>query len=365
MPGNTFGTLFRITSWGESHGPALGVVIDGCPPKMPLNEKDIQSELDKRRPGQSAIGTSRQEDDKIRILSGVFEGKTTGTPISMMIENTDQRSRDYSTIKNLYRPGHADYSWDLKYGIRDYRGGGRSSGRETVSRVMAGAIAKKYLKLKAKTQIIGYTTQVGPIKMTKPVTLSSATIKEIEKNTIRCPNPTLAKKMENYILKNKERGDSVGGIVEIVVKNCPASLGEPVFDKLQADLGKALFSIATVKAVEFGAGMDVTKMTGSENNDIMIKKGSQITTKTNHAGGIYGGISIGTDLIIRLAVKPASSIAKKQQTIDQKGHSTDIKVEGRHDACIIPRLIPVAQSMIAITLMDHFLRQLVIKHGSL
>jgi len=351
MPGNTFGTLFRVTTWGESHGPALGAIVDGCPAGFPLSEKDIQSELDRRKPGQSRVGTSRNEEDKVRILSGIFEGKTLGTPISLMVENRDQRSRDYSNIKNIYRPGHADYSWDLKYGIRDYRGGGRASGRETVSRVMAGAIAKKYLKLKEKTKIIGHTIQVGPIKAVK------FKESEIEKNSVRCADSAAAKKMGKYIIGVKEEGDSVGGIVEIIVRNTPPALGEPVFDKLQADLGKALLSIAAVKGIEFGAGLGTALLKGSENNDEFMVRAGKITTKTNRSGGIYGGISIGTDLIIRLAVKPSSSILKKQHTIDRKGHTATIKVEGRHDACIIPRLIPVAESMVAITLMDHYLRQ--------
>ena len=351
MPGNTFGTLFRVTTWGESHGPAIGTVIDGCPPNLPISEKDIQQELDRRKPGQSALGTSRKESDTVKILSGVFEGKTLGTPISMIVKNKDQRSRDYTKIKNLYRPGHADYSFDLKYGFRDYRGGGRSSGRETASRVMAGAIAKKYLKLKEKTRIIGHTIQVGDIVVKK------FNEKEIEKNAIRCADPTTAKKMEKYILSIKKEGDSIGGVAEFIVKNTPQALGEPVFDKLQADLGKALFSIATVKGVEFGLGFEVSKLKGSENNDTLTTKKGKIITKTNNAGGIYGGISIGTDLIIRVAVKAASSILKNQQTISKTGKKTTIKVEGRHDACIIPRLIPVAESMIAITLMDHYLRQ--------
>ena len=350
MPGNTFGTLFKVTTWGESHGPALGAVIDGCPAGFLLSEKDIQAELDRRRPGQSKVGTSRAEEDRVRILSGVFEGKTTGTPISLIVENKDQRSHDYSKIKDLYRPGHADLSYDLKYGFRDYRGGGRSSGRETISRVMAGAIAKKFLLAKEKTKIIGHTVQVGTIKASK------FDEKEIENNPLRCADPTIAKKMEQYVLKVKDEGDSVGGIVEIIVRNTPAGLGEPVFDKLQADLGKALFSIATVKGVEFGDGFGVAELKGSQNNDELIKRAGKITTKTNHAGGIYGGISIGTDLIIRIAVKPPASIGKSQHTVDKKGHSTTIKVEGRHDACILPRLIPVAESMVAITLMDHWVR---------
>jgi chorismate synthase len=344
MPGNTFGTLYRVTTWGESHGPAMGAVIDGCPPKLPLSEKDMQAELDRRKPGQSAVGTSRSESDKVRILSGVFEGKTLGTPISLLINNKDQRSKDYSKIKNIYRPGHADYSFDLKYGIRDYRGGGRSSGRETVSRVMAGAIAKKYLKIKEKTRIIGHTVQIGEIKANKFVE------KEIEKNAVRCADPVVAKEMEKYILSVKRNGDSCGGIAEFTVKNTPKALGEPVFDKLNADLSKALFSIGAVKGVEFGRGFEVTTLKGSQNNDNFI-------TKTNNAGGTYGGISIGKDLIIRVAVKPTSSILKKQEALSASGKKTSIKVEGRHDACIIPRLIPVAESMIAITLMDHYLRQ--------
>lgn len=351
MAGNTFGTLFKITTFGESHGPAMGVVIDGCPPKLPLVAEDIQKELDHRRPGQSQVGTSRQEADQVQILSGVFEGKTLGTPIALIIHNQDQRSKDYSKLKDLYRPGHADLSWELKYGIRDYRGGGRSSGRETACRVMAGAIAKKYLKLAEKTKIIGHTVQAGPIKAKS--FLESA----IEKNPLRCADPIAAKKMEDYILKVKAEGDSVGGIAEFIVKNTPTALGEPVFDKLQADLAKALLSIATVKGIEFGSGFNVTTLKGSENNDQFISKGKKITTKTNHAGGIFGGISIGTDLIIRLAIKPASSILKDQQTVNKKGQKADLKVEGRHDACIIPRLIPVAESMIALTLMDHYLRQ--------
>ncbi len=351
MPGNTFGTLFQITTWGESHGPALGVVVDGCPPGLTINESVMQKELNRRKPGQSYVGTSRKEQDRVEILSGIFEGKTTGTPISLMIRNQDQRSKDYSKIKDLYRPGHADLSFELKYGFRDYRGGGRSSGRETAARVMAGAIAKKYLKSAFKTKIIGHTKQVGEIASTR------FDEKNIEKNSLRCADAAISKKMENYVLNLKEKGDSCGGIAEFVIKNVPIGLGEPVFDKLQADLAKALFSIGTVKGVEFGKGFEVAKLKGSQNNDRLIKKGSKITTATNNAGGIYGGISIGTDIIIRVAVKPASSILKKQKSVTNKGKETTIKVEGRHDACIIPRLIPVAESMIAITLMDHYLRQ--------
>jgi len=351
MPGNTFGSLFCVTTWGESHGPALGAVIDGCPPNFPLTEKDIQIELNRRRPGQSEVGTARNEEDKVKILSGVFNGKTLGTPISLIIENKDHQSKDYSKIKNLYRPGHADLAWDIKYKIRDYRGGGRSSGRETAARVMAGAIAKKYLYSKFKTKIIGHTIQVADIKAI------SFNEKAIEQNNIRCADPKIAKAMEKLVLETKKDGDSVGGIAEFIIKMPPSGLGEPVFDKLQADLGKALFSIATIKGVEFGLGFESARRCGSQNNDEFINKNGKITTGTNNAGGIYGGISIGTDIIIRVAIKPASSILKTQNTVDTKGTKSTIKVEGRHDACIIPRLIPVAQSMIAIVLMDHVLRQ--------
>lgn len=357
MPGNTFGKLFSITTWGESHGPALGAVIDGCPPLLPLSVRDIQKELNRRRPGQSAIDSSRHEEDKVKILSGVFKGKTLGTPIALIIENTDQRYKDYRNLKNLYRPGHADLSWELKYGIRDYRGGGRASGRETASRVMAGAIAKKYLKLKTKTYIIGHTVQVGNIRAAK----FDKNI--IEKNSIRCADKKIARQMEKHILKVKADGDSVGGIAEFIVKNMPTALGEPVFDKLQADLAKALLSIATVKGIEFGSGFRISLMKGSRNNDEFVIRSKKIMPKTNHAGGIYGGISIGSDLIIRLACKPASSITKSQKTVTQMGKKTTLKIKGRHDACIIPRLIPVAEAMIAITLMDHYLRQKALGNG--
>lgn len=355
MPGNTFGKLFRVTTWGESHGAALGAVIDGCPPNFALDKKDIQYELDRRRPGQSKVGTSRKESDKVEILSGVFEGKTLGTPISLVIFNKDQRPKDYSKIKNIYRPGHADFSWDLKYGIRDYRGGGRASGRETTARVMAGAIAKKFLITRQKTKIIGHTIQVGNIKAEK------FKEEEIEKNPIRCADKIHAKKMENYILEARKNGDSVGGIAEFIVKNTPEGLGEPVFDKLEADLSKALFSIGAVKGVEFGKGFAAAALTGSQNNDEFTVKKGKITTSSNNAGGIYGGISIGTDLIIRIAVKPTPSISKKQETVTKSGKKQNLQITGRHDACIIPRLIPVAESMIAITLMDHYLRQIAVK----
>ncbi|MBD3328732.1 chorismate synthase [Candidatus Peregrinibacteria bacterium] len=350
MAGNTIGTLFRVTTWGESHGPALGVVIDGCPARLQLCENDVQAELDRRRPGQSEVGTARKEKDSVKILSGVFESMTTGTPISMAVFNDDQRSHDYDSIKKLYRPGHADYTYEQKYGIRDYRGGGRSSGRETVARVMAGAVAKKYLLEKTSIRIIGHSKQVGEI------VAENFDESHIEKNPLRSADPSLSKKKEEYVLKAKNEGDSVGGVAEFIIKNVPAGLGEPVFDKLEADLGKALLSIGTVKGVEFGSGFMSALKRGSENNDQFVSEKGFVTVASNDAGGILGGISSGHDIIVRVASKPASSILKEQNTVTKDGDPTKISVKGRHDAFILPRLIPVAEAMIAITLMDHYLR---------
>lgn len=316
MPGNTFGTIFKVTTWGESHGKALGAIVDGCPAGLKLDEKDIQTDLDRRKPNASKMSTKRKESDKVEILSGVFEGKTTGMPISMVVWNQNARSKDYSELKNVYRPGHADMVYQEKYGIRDYRGGGRSSGRETVSRVMAGAIAKKILA-KHKCMIKGSVLSTGELKS----------------------------------------GDSCGGLAEIIVKNPPKGLGEPVFDKLDADLAKAIMSIGAIKGFEIGAGFKVAQMLGSENNDEFEMRGRRIRTKTNNAGGILGGISTGEDIIIKFPVKPPASIAKEQKTVTLRGRSKSISIKGRHDACIVPRVIPVAESMIAITLVDHLLRQ--------
>ncbi len=354
MPGNSFGKLFKVTTWGESHGKALGVVIDGCPSGIKLTEKVIQVELDRRKPKSKTISTPRKEPDKVEILSGVFEGKTTGMPISMIVFNKNVKSADYNNLKNTYRPGHADLTYEMKYLNRDYRGGGRASGRETVARVMAGAIAKKVIKQLfgyKKMKIIGHTTQVGPHKSKKFVE------KEIENNEIRCADKDAAKKMIEYIRKMRVEGDSIGGLVEIRVKNCPYGLGEPVFDKLDADLAKAIMSIGAVKGVSFGAGFNVVSMKGSENNDqYKVVKNKQIETVANNAGGIYGGISSGEDLLINIAVKPTPSISKKQKTVDIGGKEVGMSIKGRHDACIVPRLIPVAESMVAITILDHLLR---------
>jgi chorismate synthase len=351
MAGNTFGTNFRITTWGESHGLATGVVIDGCPSKLQLSLQDIQKEVNRRKPAIGAISTTRREEDKVEILSGVFEGKTTGTPISLLVHNKDTRSKDYSKIKDVYRPGHADITYDLKYGFRDYRGGGRSSGRETLARVMAGAIAKKILKKNSKTEIYGHTIQVGKVKAGK--FLKS----EIEKNQMRCADKMAAKKMTKLVesIRFKE-GDSIGAIIEIVIKNPATGLGEPVFDKLDAELAKAMMSIGAVKGVEIGAGFDVVNMKGSENNDQMRTNKGKTRFLSNHSGGILGGISTGADITIRLAIKAVPSISKELKTVNSKGKNSKVKTLGRHDCCLAPRIIPVAESMAALVLVDALMR---------
>jgi chorismate synthase len=347
MAGNTYGKLYKKTTWGESPGKALGVIIDGCPPNIPLSELDIQKEVDKRKPNSSA-STSRKEADKIEILSGIFNGKTTGTPISIIVFNKDQKSSDYNNIKDLFRPGHADYTYELKYGIRDYRGGGRSSGRETVSRVMAGAIAKKILKEKQKTEIFGHTIQIGDILAKK------FDKKHLEKSELKCADEKAEKEMLKLINKAKAAGDSVGAIVEIVIKNPPKGLGEPVFDKLDAELAKAMMSIGAVKGVAFGSGFDSVLKKGSKNNDQMTAKNKFLS---NNSGGILGGISTGEDIVIKLAVKPVSSISIPQQTISKSGKSVMIKTLGRHDICLAPRIIPVAESMAALVILDFLLQK--------
>ena len=350
MSANTFGQLFKVTTFGESHGAAIGCVIDGVPPKLSLSEADIQLDLDRRRPGQSKITTQRQEADRVEILSGVFEGETTGTPLAMLIRNEDQRSKDYSNIKDIFRPGHADFTYQMKYGIRDYRGGGRSSGRETACRVAAGAVAKKILA-REHIQIIGYTLAVADIFA------KTFDYNVIEKNLVRAPDLKAAELMIKKIEEARLDCDSVGGIIEAVVKGCPPGLGDPVFDKLNARLAHALLSIGTVRGIEFGDGFAATKLRGSENNDAFTKKGGVIHTTTNHAGGILGGISNGEDILLRVAVKPPSSIAKNQATVDISGEDTTVQVKGRHDPCICPRVVPVVEAMIAITLADCVLLQ--------
>ncbi len=352
MAGNQLGHHFRVMTFGESHGRAIGAVIDGVRPGLPIDMEFIQRELDRRRPGQSSVTTSRAEADRVEVLSGVFDGKTTGTPICLLIWNTDQRPAAYDKIKDLFRPGHAGYTYLAKFGVSDYRGGGRSSGRETASRVAAGAVAKKLLE-RYGIEIYGYTTEVGGIR-SRTFDLSS-----IEKNRVRCPDPAAAKEMEALILKMKEEGDSVGGIVEVLVKNPPVGLGEPVFDKLEADLAKALMSIGAIKGFEVGNGFRAATLKGSENNDPMYfdEVVRRVRTRTNNAGGISGGISNGEDIIVRIAVKPPSSIRKEQETVTLEGKPATITVEGRHDPCICPRVVPVAESMVALTLLDHLTRQ--------
>ncbi len=348
MPGNTFGTLLKVTTWGESHGPSLGVVIDGCPADLEVDLKEIQREVDRRRPQDNSVSTARKEDDAVELLGGLFEGRTTGAPLAFLVRNSDARPADYEALRNVYRPGHADQSYEMKYGMRDHRGGGRASGRETVCRVIAGAVAKKILG--SGVQIIGHTVQIGDIRV------ETFDAGEISRNLLFCADANAANQMLELIGQVRDEKDSIGGIIEILIRGVPAGLGEPVFDKLSADLGKALFSIPAVKGVEFGRGFETAIMRGSQNNDT--------PGKTNNAGGILGGISNGEEIVIRIAVKPASSIGKEQQAMGKDGGDTTITISGRHDACIVPRAIPVAESMVALVLADHLLRQRAIKHGT-
>ncbi|MBI4228781.1 MAG: chorismate synthase [Deltaproteobacteria bacterium] len=349
MPGNSFGNLFRITTWGESHGPALGVIIDGCPAGLDISEDDIQHELDRRRPGQSGITTQRKEPDRVAILSGVFDGKTLGTPISLMIQNADVISKSYEEIKDTYRPGHADFTYETKYGIRDYRGGGRSSARETVGRVAAAAIANKILGIHG-IKTFGYVKRVGDI------VAINIDLDEIENNPVRCPDPVVAKEMIELIEAVRREGDSIGGLVEVVSKGVPAGLGAPVFDKMEADLARALMSIGGIRGFEVGLGFEAARRKGSEVNDLMYKDDTgRLRFKTNNAGGLLGGITTGEDLIVRIAIKPTSSIPKVQKTVDRFGVEKDLVVKGRHDPCLCPRAVPIAEAMVNLVLVDHLL----------
>lgn len=354
MSGNSFGEIFRITTWGESHGKAVGIVLDGCPAGLELCEADIQAELDRRRPGQSILTSPREEMDKIEILSGVFEGKTTGTPISMFVQNLDVDSSKYESLRKTPRPGHADFTYKNKYGLRDWKGGGRASARETVARVAGGAIAKKLLNSQ-KIEIIGHVTQIGGISI-EAVTLDQ--IREsVEQNIVRCADIKIAKSMLQHIKKVRASKDSVGGIVEIIALNVPAGVGEPVFDKLDADLAKALMSIGSVKGIEIGVGFRCAMMRGSEMNDPFVLRKGVIMTETNNAGGILGGISNGMPIVCRIVVKPTPSIEKTQKTVDLADkEEKDIQIKGRHDPCICPRIVPVAEAMVALVLSDHMIR---------
>ncbi|HAT1659176.1 TPA: chorismate synthase [Legionella pneumophila] len=346
MSGNTFGTLFTVTTFGESHGPAIGCVVDGCPPGMPLNETDIQPFLDKRKPGQSKYTTQRREDDTVQILSGVFEEKTTGAPIALLIQNTDQRSRDYEDIKNLFRPGHADFTYHHKYGHRDYRGGGRSSARETAARVAAGAIARLYLKRYLNLDIIGYLQQMGDLK------LRFENENEIDKNPFFCPNNKQVHELADYIDRLRRQGDSVGARVKILARGVPTGLGDPVFDKLDATIAYAMMSINAVKGVEIGAGFNAVEQLGSNHRDQMTSKGFL----SNHAGGILGGIATGQPIEVSIALKPTSSITTPGQTINTEGEEVTVVTKGRHDPCVGIRAVPIAEAMMALVLMDHYLR---------
>jgi chorismate synthase len=357
MPGTSFGQAFRITTAGESHGPGNVVIIDGCPPGLPLGVEDLQKDLARRRPGQSHLVTQRQESDEPEILSGVFEGKTTGTSLAILVRNQDQKSRDYADIKDKYRPGHADYTFDAKYGFRDYRGGGRSSARETVVRVAAGAVAKKLLATAFGGRVVGYVKQVGDVvaRVDDPasVTLEQVeTLPDGEPNLVRCPDPEAAQRMVELIESVRKDQDSTG---------VPAGLGEPVFDKLKADLGKALFSLPAVLGVEYGIGFGCATLRGSQNNDVFFREGSAeqpgpVATRSNRHGGMLGGISSGMPLVLRAAIKPTSSLSREQDTITTAGEATTIRTRGRHDPCLLPRFVPMGEAMIAIVLADHWLR---------
>lgn len=347
MAGNSFGKLFNVTTFGESHGEAIGGVIDGCLPGVILNFETIQNEMNRRKPGQSSIVTQRKEPDTVRFLSGVFEGKTTGTPIGFIIENSNQKSKDYSHLKDAYRPSHADYVYDKKYGHRDYRGGGRSSARETACRVVAGAIAKQMLE---SIQINAFTSSVGDIFIDKPY--QDLDFSKIESNAVRCPDTVTAEKMITRIKEIKKQGDTIGGTITCVLKNVPVGLGEPAFDKLHAELGKAMLSINAVKGFEYGSGFCGAKMKGSEHNDIFNPDGS---TKTNLSGGIQGGISNGMDIYFRVAFKPVATIMQPQESINSKGNTVTLQGKGRHDPCVVPRAVPIVEAMAALVLADYFL----------
>jgi len=353
MAGNTYGQLFRITTFGESHGSALGVVIDGCPSNLSIDLDFIQAELNKRKPGQSVITTSRNEDESFEILSGIFEGKTTGAPICMMVRNKDQRSQDYSHLKDVFRPSHADYTYQTKYGIRDYRGGGRSSARETVARVLAGAVAKLFLTEKG-ISIQAYVSQVGPIKLLPlPETIDTS---YIEKSMVRCPNEKVSNQMIDLITETGKKGDSVGGAITCIINNVTAGLGEPVFDKLHAELGKAMLSINACKGFEIGSGFDAAQSFGSEHNDEFFITETGTHTRTNNSGGVQGGISNGEPIYFRCAFKPVATIRSEQQTVSTQGDEITFAATGRHDPCVVPRAVPIVEAMAALVLADFVLR---------
>ncbi len=355
MAGNSFGQLFRITTFGESHGGVVGCVVDGCPPGIEITEEEIQKEMDRRKPGQSRITTPRKESDKIKILSGHFEGKTTGTPILLIAYNADTKPEDYLELKDAYRPSHADFTYEVKYGFRDWRGSGRASARETLARVAAGAIAQKCLKEKLGIEILSYVDQVGDIKAT--VDFNEMTSHDIEANIIRCPDPKAAEKMIALVDKVKAEGDSIGGVIRGIIRNVPSGLGEPVFDKVSADLGKAMLSINAVKGFEIGSGFEGAELRGSRHNDpLYVDENGNVRTRTNNAGGTVGGISNGETIHFRVAFKPVSTIAKEQDTVNRKKQTVKLSAAGRHDPCVLPRAVPIVDAMSALVIMDHYLR---------
>ncbi len=354
MP-NTFGHLFRITTFGESHGGAVGVVVDGCPARLKLSTQDIQPDLNRRKPGQSSIVTQRKEPDQVEILSGIFEGMTTGSPIAMIVRNTDARSEAYSEIKTKFRPSHADYTYLAKYGFRNWQGGGRASARETIGRVAAAAIARKWLREKFKIEVLAYVKRVYNIEAN--LDPSKVRFADVESNIIRCPHTSTAKKMISLVERIRKAGDSVGGVVECVARSVPPGLGEPVFDKLEADLAKGLLSLPASKGFEIGSGFAGTFLKGSQHNDTFVSKRGKIGTKTNRSGGIQGGISNGEDIVLRVGFKPTATIMRDQKTVDIRGHSTMLHPKGRHDPCVLPRAVPMVEAMVLLTLADHALRQ--------
>lgn len=350
--GNSFGRLFRLTTFGESHGKALGAIVEGCPAGLELDEEQIRVEMQRRKPGQSKITTQRKEEDEIEILSGVFEGKTTGTPIGIVIQNADQKSKDYSHIADKFRPSHADYTYFEKYGIRDYRGGGRSSARETAARVAGGAIAKQFLAAKG-VKIQAFVSQVGDLTLEKSYTELNLDL--AEENIVRCPDPEMAEKMIALIDSVRLDRDTIGGVITCVIKNCPPGLGEPVFDRLHAELGKAMLSINAVKGFEYGSGFEGVKMRGSQHNDTFVREGEKVHTLTNHSGGIQGGISNGEDIYFRVAFKPVATIMQDQESLNEAGETVTVSGKGRHDPCVVPRAVPIVEAMAALVIADYLL----------
>lgn len=351
MPGNSFGTAFRITTWGESHGETVGVIIDGCPPGLPLKVEIIQAELDRRKPGQSQVTSQRGEEDRIRIMSGVFEGKTLGTPIAMMVENRDARPQDYEAMRHIYRPSHADMTYDFKYGHRNWMGGGRASARETVARVAAGVVAQEWLKRTFGVEIVAWVAQVEKLSVVD-TDYAAVSREAVDSNVVRCPDPQMAAEMLNLIRQAKEERDSLGGVVEVVARGCPAGWGEPVFDKLEALLAHSYMSIPAAKGVEIGSGFGGVLMRGSEHNDEYQAQDKEILTRTNRSGGIQGGISNGMPIVARVAFKPTATVNKEQNTVTDSGEETRLKAKGRHDPCVVPRAVPIVEAATALVLMD-------------